>query len=100
VIQEAWIAGVSTRGVGELMQAMGMSGISKSSVLKLCREHRRTGECVPEAPARGRVAFFWLDATYLKVREVGRLVSVAAIIAVAVTTEGNALLVYCCRDRR
>ena len=38
MIQEAWIAGVSTRRVDELVQAMGMSGISKSQVLKLCKE--------------------------------------------------------------
>ena len=47
VIQEAWIGGVSTRRVDELVQAMGLSGISKSQVSKLCKEIDETGSCVP-----------------------------------------------------
>ena len=89
VIQEAWIAGVSTRKVDDLVQAMGMSGISKSSVSKLCREiDERVGAFLTR-PLEGEWPYLWLDATYLKVREGGRIVSVAAIVAVAVNTDGR-----------
>ena len=89
VIQEAWIAGVSTRRVDELVQAMGMSGISKSSVSKLCKDIDERVNAFLKRPLAGEWPYLWLDATYLKVREGGRIVSVAAIIAVAVTTEGK-----------
>ena len=89
VIQEAWIAGVSTRRVDELVQAMGMSGISKSSVSKLCKDIDERVNAFLKRPLSGEWPYLWLDATYLKLREGGRIVSVAAIIAVAVTTEGK-----------
>src|SRR6476469_5825411 len=89
VIQEAWIAGVSTRRVDELVQAMGMSGISKSSVSKLCKDIDDRVNVFLKRPLHGEWPYLWLDATYLKVREGGRIVSVAAIIAVAVDTEGK-----------
>jgi transposase-like protein len=89
VIQEAWIAGVSTRRVDELVQAMGMSGISGSSVSKLCKEIDERVGAFLKRPLAGEWPYLWLDATYLKVREGGRIVSVAAIIAVAVDTEGR-----------
>jgi transposase-like protein len=89
VIQEAWIGGVSTRRVDELAQAMGLAGIDKSRVSRLCKEidERVTGFL--ERPLEGAWPYLWLDATYLKVREGGRIVSVAAIIAVAVDAEGR-----------
>ena len=89
VIQEAWIAGVSTRRVDELVQAMGMNGISKSSVSKLCKDIDERVNAFLKRPLAGEWPYLWLDATYLKVREGGRIVSVAAIIAVAVNTEGK-----------
>ena len=89
VIQEAWIVGVSTRKVDDLVQAMGMSGISKSSVSKLCRDiDERVGAFLGRT-LEGEWPYLWLDATYLKVREGGRIVSVAAIVAVAVNTDGR-----------
>jgi len=89
VIQEAWIGGVSTRRVDELVQAMGLSGISKSTVSKLCKDiDERVGEFL-NRPLTGDWPYLWLDATYLKVRQGGRIVSVAAIIAVAVNTDGR-----------
>ena len=89
VIQEAWINGVSTRRVDELVQAMGLSGISKSTVSKLCKDiDERVGEFLSR-PLTGEWPYLWLDATYLKVRQGGRIVSVAAIIAVAVNTDGR-----------
>jgi putative transposase len=90
VIQEAWIGGVSTRRVDELVQAMGLSGISKSTVSKLCKDiDERVGEFL-NRPLTGEWPYVWLDATYLKVRQGGRIVPVAAIIAVAANTEGAA----------
>lgn len=89
VIQEAWIAGVSTRKVDDLVQAMGLSGISKSQVSKLCKEIDERVGAFLKRPLDGDWPYLWLDATYLKVREGGRIVSVAAIIAMAVNTEGR-----------
>jgi transposase-like protein len=89
VIQEAWINGVSTRRVEELVQAMGMSGISKSQVSKLCKEiDERVGSFL-DRPLEGEWPYLWLDATYLRQRQGGRIVSVAAIIAVAANTDGK-----------
>ena len=89
VIQEAWIGGVSTRRVDELVQAMGLSGISKSQVSKLCKDIDERVTAFLDRPIEGEWPYLWLDATYLKVREGGRIVSVAAIIAVAVSTDGR-----------
>ena len=89
VIQEAWIGGVSIRRVDDLVQAMGLSGISKSQVSKLCKEIDERVQAFLERPLEGEWPYLWLDATYLKVREGGRIVPVAAIIAVAVNTDGR-----------
>jgi putative transposase len=89
VIQEAWIGGVSTRRVDDLVQAMGLSGISKSQVSKLCKDIDERVGAFLERPLEGEWPYLWLDATYLKQREGGRIVSVAAIIAVAVNTDGR-----------
>ncbi len=89
VIQEAWIAGVSTRKVDDLVQAMGLSGISKSQVSKLCKEIDERVGAFLKRPLEGDWPYVRLDATYLKVREGGRIVSVAAMIAVAANTDGR-----------
>jgi transposase-like protein len=89
VIQEAWIGGVSTRRVDELVQAMGLSGISKSTVSKLCKDIDDRVNAFLDRPLAGDWPYLWLDATYLKQREGGRIVDVAAIIAVAVNTDGK-----------
>src|ERR1700712_31775 len=89
VIQEAWISGVSTRRVDELVQAMGLTGIGKSTVSKLCRDIDERVGAFLDRPLSGEWPYLWLDATYLKQREGGRIVSVAAIIAVAVNTDGK-----------
>jgi putative transposase len=89
VIQEAWIGGVSTRRVDELVQAMGLSGISKSQVSKLCKDIDERVNAFLERPIEGEWRYLWLDATYLKLRDGGRIVSVAAIIAMAVNTDGR-----------
>ena len=89
VIQEAWIGGVSTRRVDDLVQAMGLAGISKSTVSKLCKDIDNRVNAFLERPLVGDWPYLWLDATYLKQREGGRIVTVAAIIAVAANTEGK-----------
>ena len=89
VIQEAWIGGVSTRRVDDLVQAMGLTGISKSTVSKLCKEIDERVRDFLERPLAGEWPYLRLDATDLKVRQGGRIVSVAAIIAVAVDTDGR-----------
>ena len=89
VIQEAWIGGVSTRRVEELVQAMGLSGIGKSQVSKLCKDIDERVHAFLDRPLLGEWPYLRLDATYLKQREGGRIVSVAAIIAVAVNTDGK-----------
>ena len=88
VIQEAYIQGVSTRSVDELVKAMGMSGISKSQVSRLCAEIDERVQAFLNRPIEGDWPYLWVDATYVKVREAGRIVSVAVIIAVAVNTDG------------
>jgi putative transposase len=89
VIQEAWIGGVSTRRVDDLVQAMGLTGISKSQVSKLCKDIDERVLAFLDRPLEGAWPYLWLDATYLKQREGGRIVSVAAIIAMAVDTDGR-----------
>jgi putative transposase len=88
VIQEAYIQGVSTRSVDELVKAMGMSGISKSQVSRLCAEIDERVHAFLDRPIEGDWPYVWIDATYVKAREAGRIVSKAVIIAVAVNTDG------------
>jgi putative transposase len=88
VIQEAWVSGVSTRRVDDLVHAMGLAGISKSTVSKLCKDIDERVGAFLDRPLTGDWPYLWLDATYLKQREGGRIVSVAAIIAAA-NTEGR-----------
>lgn len=89
VIQEAYVQGVSTRSVDELVKAMGMSGISKSQVSRLCAEiDERVGGFL-NRPLERDWPYLWIDATYVKAREAGRIVSRAVIIAVAVNTDGT-----------
>ena len=89
VIQEAYIQGVSTRSVDDLVQAMGMSGISKSQVSRLCADIDDKVHSFLDRPLEGDWPYLWLDATYVKVRQAGRIVSVAVTVAVAVNTQGR-----------
>jgi transposase-like protein len=89
VIQEAYIQGVSTRSVDELVKAMGLTGISKSQVSRLCAKIDERVPAFLNRPLEGEWPYLWIDATYLKVRRGGRIVSVAAIVAVAVNTDGR-----------
>src|SRR5665213_1577935 len=89
VIQEAYIQGISTRSVDDLVQAMGMSGISKSQVSRLCEEIDVRVNAFLDRPIEGDWPYLWIDATYIKVRQNGRIVSVAAIIATGANTDGR-----------
>ena len=89
VIQEAYIQGISTRSVDDLVKAMGMSGISKSQVSRLCQEIDERVKVFLERPIEGDWPYVWIDATYLKVRQAGRIVSVAVTIAVGVNSDGR-----------
>src|SRR5512145_645831 len=89
VIQEAYVHGVSTRSVDELVQAMGMSGISKSSVSRLAQEIDEKVKAFLDRPLEGDWPYLWIDATYVKVRSSGRIISGAVIVAVGVNSDGR-----------
>ena len=89
VIQEAYIHGVSTRSVDDLVKALGMSGISKSQVSRLCQEIDERVGAFLDRPIEGDWPYLWIDATYVKVRSAGRIVSMAVIVAVGVNSDGR-----------
>src|SRR3569623_586490 len=89
VIQESYVQGISTRSVDDLVKAMGMSGISKSQVSRLCEDIDQRVKAFLDRPIEGEWPYVWIDATYLNVRRGGRIVSVAAIIAVGVNADGR-----------
>jgi len=89
VVQEAYVHGVSTRSVDDLVKAMGMTGISKSQVSRLCEEIDDKVKAFLSRPIEGDWPYLWIDATYVKVRQSGRIVSVAVIIAVGVNSDGR-----------
>jgi transposase-like protein len=89
VIQEAWVQGISTRSVDDLVKAMGMPGISKSQVSRLCEESDGKVKAFLARPLGGGWPCLWIDATCLEVRRGGRIVSVAVIIAIGVNTDGR-----------
>jgi putative transposase len=89
VIQEAYIQGISTRSVDDLVKAMGMTGISKSQVSRLCEEIDGRVKAFLERPIEGDWPYLWIDATYVKVRQDGRVVSVAVIVAVGANSDGR-----------
>ena len=89
VVQEAYVKGISTRKVDDLVQAMGMSGISKSQVSRLCKDIDGRVTRFLERPLHGQWPYVWLDATYLKSREDGHVVNRALVIAVGVNSEGR-----------
>ena len=89
VIQEAYIQGVSTRSVDDLVKALGMSGISKSQVSRMCEEIDVKVKAFLDRPIEGDWPYLWIDATYVKVRRNGRIVSVAVIVAIGVNGDGR-----------
>jgi transposase-like protein len=89
VIQEAYVQGVSTRSVDDLVKAMGGSGVSKSQVSRLCEEIDERVKAFLDRPLEGDWPYVWLDATYVKVRRDHRIVSVAVILAIGVNADGR-----------
>jgi hypothetical protein len=89
VIQEAYIQGISTRSVDDLVKALGMDGISKSQVSRLCEDIDERVNAFLDRPIEGDWPYLWIDATYVKVRQNGRIVSVAVIVAVGVNSDGR-----------
>ena len=89
VVQEAYIAGVSTRRVDKLVQELGLTGMSKSQVSRLCQELDTQVQRFRERPLTGSYPYVWLDATFVKVRVDGRVVSQAIVIAIGVRESGE-----------
>ena len=89
VVQEAYVQGISTRSVDELVRAMGMEGISKSQVSRLCGEIDERVQTFLARPIEGDWPYVWLDATYVKARRDHHIVAVAVIVAVGVNTDGR-----------
>jgi hypothetical protein len=89
VIQEAYIQGISTRSVDELVRTMGLEGISKSQVSRLCGEIDERVQTFLARPIEGEWPYLWLDATYVKARRDHHIVSVAVIVAVGVNADGR-----------
>jgi transposase-like protein len=83
-VREAYVQGVSTRRVDELVKALGLDGISKSQVSRLCEELDAEVERFRERKLDGDYPYVWMDATFVKVRHDHRVVSMAVVIAVGV----------------
>src|SRR5690606_27944928 len=84
VIQEAYIAGVSTRKVDELVQSLGLSGVDKSKVSRLCHDLDEVVTGFRNRMLEVSYPYLWLDALYVKVRQNHRIVSMAVVIAIGV----------------
>ena len=95
VIQEAYVLGVSTRKVDELVRAMGMTGISKSEVSRICKDLDERARAFRERELDGEYPYVWLDAKYLKVREGDRVVSMALVVATGVRRSGEREVLGC-----
>jgi putative transposase len=89
VVQQAYIEGVSTRKVDDLLKALGLTGIDKSKVSRICKELDEVVEQFRNRPLEGEYPYLWLDALYLKVRQNHRIVSMATVIAIGVDTQGR-----------
>ena len=89
VVQAAYVQGVSTRKVDDLLQALGLTGLDKSKVSRICRELDVFVDAFRNRPLEGSYPYLWLDALYLKVRQDHRIVSQALIVAIAVRDTGD-----------
>jgi len=89
VIQEAYVKGISTRKVDDLVQALGLSGVDKSKVSRITKSLDELVQDFRQRPLEDEYPYVWLDALYLKVRQNHRVVSLAVVVAVAVTHEGT-----------
>jgi transposase-like protein len=90
VVCQCYVEGVSTRRVDDIVKAMGIDGISRSQVSAMAKELDAGVEAFRSRPLDGGpYTYIWLDALTQKVREGGRVVNVAVVIATAVNCEGR-----------
>ena len=89
VIQSAYVEGVSTRKVDDLVQALGLTGVDKSKVSRICKELDEGVEAFRNRPLEVDYPYLWLDALYLKVRQNHRIVSMAVVLAIGVRETGE-----------
>jgi len=89
VVQSAYVEGVSTRKVDKLLQSLGLTGIDKSKVSRICKELDEIVKDFKERPLEAKYPYLWLDAIYLKVRQNHRIVSMADVIAIGVSETGE-----------
>ena len=89
VVQEAYIHGVSTRKVEDLVQALGIESMDKSQVSRMCQELDGVVEAFRNRPLEASYPYLWLDATYLKVRQQSRVINMALVVAVGVNEDGE-----------
>src|SRR5947209_15152061 len=88
VVLEAYVNGVSTRKVDRLVVPLGIDGMTKDRVSALCRPLDEQVEAFRQRPLEGAYPYLWLDAKQVKVRDYGRVVSKALVIAYAVHESG------------
>jgi putative transposase len=89
VVQEAYVQGISTRRVDNVVHALGLQGVSKSQVSRLCQDLDAEVERFRTRRLGGPYPYVWLDATFVKVREQGRVVSQAVVLATGVKASGE-----------
>ena len=89
VVQEAYVGGVSTRRVDGLVKSLGLEGISKSQVSRLCAALDAEVDRFRTRPLTGAYPYLWVDATFVKARVDGRVVSQAVVVAVGVRADGG-----------
>ena len=89
VIQSAYVQGVSTRKVDALVQALGLSGVDRSKVSRICRELDEAVTAFRNRSLEKAYPYLWLDALYLKVRQNHRIVNLAVVVAVGVRETGE-----------
>src|SRR6266542_3765178 len=89
VVVEAYVKGVPTRTVDDLVRALGIDGISRPEVSRICKALDEEVKVFLQRPIEAECPYLWLDATFHKVREAGRVISVATVVAVGVTTTGE-----------
>ena len=89
VVVEAYVKGISTRKVDDLVRALGIDGISRSEVSRICKSLDEEVQAFIGRPIESECPYLWLDATFHKVREAGRVISVATVVAIGVTATGE-----------
>ena len=89
VVVEAYVKGVSTRKVDDLVRALGIDGISRSEVSRICKVLDEEVRTFLARPIEGEHPYVWLDATFHKVRQDGRVISVATVVAIGVNDQGQ-----------